>query len=317
MTKANLAPVATGVARDYNDPRLKTAINRGYCVPDAMPWQEWVTTTFTGAFLRKNPNRTKVLDILKEAMGETPTWEMFTDRNMRNFRELMEKSGVCANSRRLYFAQVKAVLNDFGKEVELPTKRYSETLSAKIEPSQHVYLTEKELEAIAELAPANDDERYVKSVFLISAYTGARHSDAMSITLDNIDADTDTLSYVSQKTHIEACVPVHRGLRSAIQEREDKTMPDAIFNTVLRGLCIRAKIDGKTKMFEGGEVHTGPKYRFVASHTARRSFVTNLYLRGCDLGTIAKMAGHTNQAMTERYLCATRNVSERAMSFFK
>ena len=53
------------------------------------------------------------------------------------------------------------------------------------------------------------------------------------------------------------------------------------------------------------------------THTARRSFATNLYLSGCDLYTIGRMMGHSSADMTRRYICSgIRDMDEGMRRFF-
>jgi site-specific recombinase XerD len=60
------------------------------------------------------------------------------------------------------------------------------------------------------------------------------------------------------------------------------------------------------------------KWEFVSSHTARRSFATNLYLRGADLYSISQMMGHASVEMTQNYLCCgLREQSAQVMEYFK
>lgn len=62
----------------------------------------------------------------------------------------------------------------------------------------------------------------------------------------------------------------------------------------------------------------GEKWEFVSSHTARRSFATNLYLRGADLYSISQMMGHASVEMTQNYLCCgLREQSAQVMEYFK
>ena len=68
----------------------------------------------------------------------------------------------------------------------------------------------------------------------------------------------------------------------------------------------------------GKDIMEGEKWEFVSSHTARRSFATNLYLRGADLYSISQMMGHASVEMTQNYLCCgLREQSAQVMEYFK
>lgn len=301
---------------DYNSKTFRTARNKGYMVLADTNINAW-KKTLVGVYLTKYPNRTSDLDMLREVTDESlPNWEHLTDRVLKNYRDLVLEQ-ISSNTARTTFARIKSVLNDMKDEVDIPSIRFADILKAKKEPTQNVYLNESEIFRLEGLEVNDEREQYVKSVFLICCYTGCRHSDAIRLTEENIDINTNTISYVSQKTRIEASLPCHRNLRNHIGKFDPSIdMYDYEFNDIIRDLCHRARIISREKVFKGGKEVVGQKWELVASHTARRSFVTNLYLRGVDLETIAKLAGHTSSQMTSRYVCCTRTLTVRAMNFF-
>ncbi|WP_240052269.1 tyrosine-type recombinase/integrase, partial [Bacteroides intestinalis] len=80
----------------------------------------------------------------------------------------------------------------------------------------------------------------------------------------------------------------------------------------------KAGITEAVKVFKAGKEVEGEKWEFVSSHTARRSFATNLYLRGADLYSISQMMGHASVEMTQNYLCCgLREQSAQVMEYFK
>lgn len=59
------------------------------------------------------------------------------------------------------------------------------------------------------------------------------------------------------------------------------------------------------RIFRKGKYEVGEKWKFVASHTARRSFATNLAELDVPLVQIAKRMGHNDVKMTMRYIVGT------------
>lgn len=93
---------------------------------------------------------------------------------------------------------------------------------------------------------------------------------------------------------------------------------DPTFNNNIRNICRKAGITEAVKVFKAGKEVEGEKWEFVSSHTARRSFATNLYLRGADLYSISQMMGHASVEMTQNYLCCgLREQSAQVMEYFK
>ena len=120
---------------------------------------------------------------------------IFQKSDCRLFVDYMEER-LAPNSVRQYAAKLKAVLNLYNEEVELP-KDYNKILSVKNVRSTNVWLTDEELERIITYAPKNTNEQLVRTQFLIGAFTGCRHSDYTRLNNRNIVGGM--ISYVSLK----------------------------------------------------------------------------------------------------------------------
>lgn len=270
--------------------------------------------SFVGAFIYKYPERTGVLDIIQEVIGKYPEWEMLTDDVIRGIRDAV-LARMSSSSARTTFNRLKSVLNEYKDDRDIPSVKYGDILTAKRTPVINVYLSESEIERFENYEPKNEQEEYSKAMFLISCYTGARHSDAMRITKENIS--DGKLSYVSLKTKIRTTIPVHRNLEKYVGRWKGPIISDDACNYYIKAICKACGIKRKVKVYHAGKEQSGEKWQFVSSHTARRSFATNLYLRGCDIYTIMNLMGHTNIEQTRGYICDERELDSKAMSFFK
>ena len=295
---------------DEQKDKFKIAIQRGYLNNYDKDWKY----TFVGAFLTNSPRRVKILDDYLYEFDKFPVWEDMTDRNLKVWKEIIQ-SHMCAASCKTIFAEIKAVINDFRNEVEIPTKRYMEILKSKGEPSQAVYLTRHEIDRINEYKPTSLTQRYVKKVFMIQCLTGARISDAERLTVNNVSEDS--ITYVSQKTKVKTSMPVHSLLMPYLEDTTQLTPCIDLFNDTIRTICQICGIDSKITIFRRGKETTEKKYNFVSSHTARRSFATNLFLKGADILTISRLMGHTSVDNTQRYIVGFRQMDQKVMSFFK
>ena len=271
------------------------------------------------AFSEKYPKYAKILGMFEAANHCPATWENVTKANLAAFVEHMR--GRLANtSVKTYCAMVKSVLNLYSDVVELP-KGYEAILSPKSDVSQQTWLTDKEITKLMEYEPKNGLERLVKNQFLLGALTGARHSDYVNFSEKNIIGGS--LVYVSQKTHIKSEIPLAPAVRRILEENErnglsGKTVSDPTFNAALRGICRAAGINEEMKLYQAGEMCEGQKWQFISSHTARRSFATNLYLRGADMCSITMLMGHANTNMTEKYIvCGLRRLPENVLGYFR
>lgn len=257
--------------------------------------------TLKDAFLKKYPRYGIILTSFEKANDCPAEWENLTKLKLINFVEYLIEN-IAKSSTKTYCAMLKSVINMYNEETEIPCRDYEKILSVKNEKSTQVWLSEQDIERLIKRNPASDTEQLVKAQFLIGCYTGARHSDYTRFSETNIQSGM--LSYVSIKTKTQATVPLKPIVLELLKEvSEGRTVSDHKFNDTIRELCRKSGINERVKVFRAGKEMEGEKWEFVSSHTARRSFCTNLYLLGADLYSISKMAGHSSITMTEGYIC--------------
>lgn len=273
------------------------------------------TIHFESEWHLRVPSRPQIITLMREALGKgTVEWDDLTTLNLGLVRDRIV-SAVSPNSACTYLAEIKAFLSRYRDEGIIPCKDPHRELKGKKAPSQHIALTEEEVMRIDGYAPKNNTERDVKIVFMRGCLTGARHSDCVKFNADNIQGDV--FVYVSQKTKTEVVLPVHRLLPKYLEMQPEKEHKTAVFNRTLRRICRDLGINDEVTLFVTGTLRRGEKYEFVSSHTARRSFVSNLALRDVPISVISKMAGHSSTTMTDRYVAIdTRRVGGNAMAFF-
>lgn len=277
--------------------------------------------TFRHAFLNSNIKYNNIVDYIKESFGKEPEWNDFTKLNLINLVDYLSGK-VSKSSVKTYCAMIKSVLNKYNEEYKIPCKQYNDILSIRGIKCTNTWLTESELYKIINYKPVTDIENNVKKMFIIGAFSGCRHSDLKRIDESNIM--NNSLCYVSQKSKTQAIVPLKPLIKEYIYsittsvKLESKEYSDVTFNKTIREICQKSKINSKIKLFKAGQEISGEKWKFVSSHTARRSFATNLYLIGADLYSISRMMGHSSIEMTERYICCgLKDQSDKVMEYFK
>lgn len=281
-------------------------------------------TTLKRAIKERYPKYAeKMILRFEDATGEQCTWDALTKPNLSRFVGKLQEE-VSQNSAKQYIAMFKAVLNLYSEMHSLPGG-WDKVASVKADMSQHIYLTDDEVQALLDYKPANRNERYVRNSFVLSCLTGARHSDAMAFTKSNVSGGF--LTYVSRKTRIESRVPVSPAVERLLDENKaynfgKMEVTGMTYNLNIRKICRSVGINSTVKVYCGGEYSEGEKWEFVASHTARRSFATNLYLYNVDgiypfeIRQISEMLGHSSVEMTERYIVASRPFTDSGISYF-
>ena len=176
------------------------------------------------------------------------------------------------------------------------------------EDVDNVYLNESELRQLKNFnfsgVPHLDR---VRDWFLLLAWTGSRFSDLEKIGKTNIK--NNMITYRQQKTNTSVTIPLHPVVNEILQ-KYNYQMPELIsnqkFNDYIKDVCKTAKIDtleSFTRTVGGKQItENKPKYELISSHTCRRSFCTNMYLRGLDTLMIRSISGHKTEKSFLKYI---------------
>lgn len=265
------------------------------------------------AFGMKYPEWAFILDFYKAANLCDPTWENLTKVRLQKFVDYMSER-LAPNSVHQYSTRLKVVLNMYSDDVLLPAG-YNKVLSPKKVISTAVYLSEEELRRLQEYQPKNENELFVRNMFLASAFCGARHVDIIGLNESNIQGDK--LIFIAQKTKKQAIIPLKPIVADYIRTTPRVRMSDVGFNKIIRRICRNVGITDKVKIFKAGQEIELDKCDAISSHSARRSFASNLYLRGIDIYTISKLLQHSDLKLTEHYICCgVRKFQEKELEYF-
>lgn len=273
---------------------------------------------FPRLFSEKYPAWSFLLSYFRCATGFDAQWHNLNVMNLCRFADHL-KANYAPNTVAQYITRFRAVAS-IGVRSGILSPGTLEAMTIKSERAHHIYLTEAEIAMLGDVETASPKQLLVKTSFLIGVATLARHSDCLAMSKANIRGDM--LEYVSKKTHVIARIPATASLEKLLEQQSEliKTgvsVSKAGFNLILRHLGRQAGITAEATVYRGGRWLRSDKCDFLTSHAARRSSITNLYLRGVDLETIAMMAGHESVVTTRRYLCCTeRPIPAAAMRYF-
>ena len=249
------------------------------------------------------------------ALSKHVEFSDLTKPNLMRIKDYLA-SRVSPNTVVLYCSVIKALMNLYSDEGVFKCKGFSQVLKHKRVPSMNVYLNEEEIHKIEMYKPKNRGENDVKIKFLIEAYTGARLSDVEKMSAQDIR--DGYLTYISKKTSIVTKIPVHKNLERLLEAKRGKGTSRSVYSRIIKDICKKCGIDEEISIFYHGKQQVEPKWKFIGSHTARRSFATNLALRNVPIQVISKMMGHTDTKMTEKYIIANiESIDDHAMEFFK
>lgn len=155
---------------------------------------------------------------------------------------------------------------------------------------------------------------HVRDMFVLSCQLGQRHSDMVRIQPKNFNRNIFTI--VQQKTGKKAVVDIDKyaiDKKTAyeILEKYNYYAPYTCsinrYNKVVRELLQLIGFDDEvlleTKIRGEIKEERFPRYRLIASHTCRRTFISNNVFRGIPEYQIRKASGHTDSRSFNKYIC--------------
>ncbi len=215
------------------------------------------------------------------------------------------------------FAVLKIVMSeaaDRGLHTNMTFR--SPKFTAKRFDPEHVYLSEAEIQALADLSlPRGGRLDKARDLFLIGCYTGLRFSDYSALKPENIGTfeGVEMLTIQTRKTQTRISIPIMSEARALLDKNGGLPPPGMTnqkLNQALKELCKAAGITESVRIvsIRGGQrVETvSEKWNLVSSHTARRSYASNEYLRALREGRgwrpIMDILGMSKESTFFRYV---------------
>ena len=176
------------------------------------------------------------------------------------------------------------------------------------EETEAVYLTEKEIMMLYDLdLSANKRLEQVRDLFVFACFVGLRFSDYSNVQPQNI-VEVDGELYIkmlTQKTSERVIIPCNGVVKEIFVKYGENAnkLPRAPsnqkFNDYIKEVAELAGLKDKGRLTMRPDL---PLYNCISSHTARRSFATNLYLSGFPVLDIMKITGHTTEKAFLTYI---------------
>lgn len=272
-----------------------------------------------------NTKRRYAYETLRSLKGTKLSFEMFEDETGRksNFNDITidwyndflafyYKRGCGANYIGKHIKNLKTIMRQAREEgLHNNTEIERRSFKALSEPSESIYLTEKEVAAMY-AKDLSDNAVYakVRDVFLCGVYTAQRYSDYSRIHKDMIKEEDGVryIELIQQKTGEKCLIPMRPELET-ILSRYDYTLP----KTFEQKINLNIKEVGKlcdikegivTETYKSGMKvkKTTPKYKLIKTHTARRTGCTLMYLAGVQPIDIMKVSGHKTEREFLKYI---------------
>ena len=188
------------------------------------------------------------------------------------------------------------------------------------EETEAVYLTEKEIVKLYDLdLAANKRLEQVRDLFVFACFVGLRFSDYSNVQPQNIveiegELYVRMLTQKTQERVIIPCNPTVQAIFVKYGENANK-LPRAPsnqkFNDYIKEVAELAGLKEKGRLSMKPDA---PLHDCISSHTARRSFATNLYLSGFPVLDIMKITGHTTEKAFLKYIKVSKLDTAKRLS---
>lgn len=182
-----------------------------------------------------------------------------------------------------------------------------------------ILLEKSEVKALIDYTPSNARMERIRDLFLVLIFTGLRFSDGIRISGSWVN--NGFLYIHTQKTDEKVSIPIHPALKVLLEKYEYNLsrlkISNQKFNKAVKDLCHDVGIIKEVEIirYEKGErkYFQIPKYLLIASHTGRRTFITNSILAGIPLSVIQKITGHKKLSTLQKYVDIAEGVKTQEM----
>lgn len=210
------------------------------------------------------------------------------------------------NSLNTIFRRIRTVINWCVKSKYTTNDAFStfETPKAVYGPPFYLNLEERDMVYDADLSKCGKRMRIYRDIFMFQCLIGCRVGDLLLLKKDNIV--NGAIEYIAEKTKVHnprtIRVPLNDKAK-AILERyadvKDRLFPSFTANTYnkyIRIILTYLKIDRKVPVLNlmTRETELKPLCEVATSHTARKTFIGNLYKKVKDPSLVASLSGHTD-----------------------
>ncbi|SMG49722.1 tyrosine-type recombinase/integrase [Arenibacter troitsensis] len=224
-------------------------------------------------------------------------------------------SNLSANTVGKHIKTIKSFMNEatergYNENLEFKKRKFK-TLR---EEADTIYLNVDELKAMEDIDLSSSPRlEKVRDLFLVGCYTGLRFSDFTQIKPENIISDKSMLQIRTQKTGERVSIPLHQTVKN-ILKKYNNNLPTAYTNQVMNrylkdvASLAQLKDEVETTITKGGVMkkEAVKKFNLVTTHTARRSFATNLFLADIPAISIMKITGHKTERSFMQYIRVTQ-----------
>lgn len=199
----------------------------------------------------------------------------------------------------------KKIFDKYIKGISL-SSIYNKVTKDKVEENQ-VFISDEEVDKLMTIDDVLTKKEIVtRDIFVFQLEIGQRVSDVLKMLGKPLDINNDSLTIIQQKTKAKVTVPFTERVKQIVT-KYNNVLPEisvSTYDRYIKNVCEKAGLNEPIQCSEhrNHELYTyiAPKYKLVASHSARRSFISN-GLKVIDSKVLSKISGHTTEASFNKY----------------
>lgn len=188
-------------------------------------------------------------------------------------------------------------------ELEFDTRR---------EETDSIYLTENEILQLLEIKDFDDlVHEQIRDVFVVGCFTAMRFSDYS--TIDPSAIRNNRLEFVQKKTGGKVTIPIHPVVNNILKKYNNvlpKVPKNNEFNRIIKLVgeklpCLHVPFTKQVTYGRELKEFVAMKFSYLQTHTARRSFCSNEFLKKTNPLIIMSISGHKSHKSFMRYIKVT------------
>ncbi|GAB4232416.1 MAG: tyrosine-type recombinase/integrase [Ekhidna sp.] len=184
-----------------------------------------------------------------------------------------------------------------------------------------VFLTEEELNQLANFSFKEEKYEKVRDVFVLNCYTGLRYSDLQRLNKDHIqDGAIEMRAYKNQK---DIFVPLTSRPQKILQKYnyELPNLSEQKFNSYIKKACEKAGINKQVELIKtvsGNKSYEYvPKWKTITSHIAIKTFISLCGKKGISPKAVSEITGKSVEIIIKHYYGIDKDtIREQMMRVF-
>lgn len=262
------------------------------------------------------------------------SFEAINRKFYRDFTAWLRESEYSKNYVGSIIKDLKRILN-YATENEVNFKIDYQSFKKPAEEVFNIYLNEKEIESIyrlniddyaimslesnkGKIQSSYDIKRQItaldraRKLFVIGCWTGLRVENYLEIDPDiQIDLNSGYLHAIANKNGPKLRIPLHQFVREIAtsggfpatisQQKLNKHIKELGEMAGIKENIIFCRTIGNKRI-----EYVKPKYKMIQTHTARRSFASNLLIHGIPMQFIMAVTGHETESSFKKYVAAVQ-----------